>query len=752
MTINLQSIVSRQVPEFIRDDYPAFVEFIQLYYSYLDQYEKRNLTSLRDVDETLDSFVTYFRKELDVFGTKYPYIDERLFLRKAGQLFVSTGSELSYKFLFKVLFNKEARISYPWDQVLKPSDGKWQQETSLFVRMTVGDANSFVGNIVNIISGNAAFKVFVTRIKEVEDLVKLQAGSFTIGETYKIDSIGTTDFTLFGAADNIVGVSFIATGIGSGTGVVVKDKKLYEIFIDKNYYGNIKIGDTIDIVQAQVVFDSIRNVNAATNSIDYVSHGFQTGDGVVYNYKGGKSVGGLQNGETYYVIKLDNDRFQLAHTLKSAQNGINLNLSSPGIGIYHEFNKAVTGYVIPTTTKYTIVKAGQGFKRGDLINASAISDGKIITSKLKVTRVDANGGILALSTIQFGYGYTSNFYVLEPSKKGTAYTSGSQISIDRGVSEPYTNMYTLNDDSVIGKYTDFGYIVSPNYVEFPTDRPAYTDISYAATLIQQFYQELKTSLGSSPDFAIIQFDIGAVAKYPGQFITNDGLLDDDIYIQDSYRWQKYSYIVTVDEKLEAYKTLVKALLHPAGTQLLGEYEISNTNDIGILDGVFNVSDCEFTGSIAGDILTVSFVLEDELQIGSTLLSPTGGNDILPLTRITQFITGTGGVGTYRINKSQTLVSQDILGRRPVIAGQNVQDLGQWRSEATFVQINTSIDNIYMYPDDQGGYIRYDPWDVSYALDSELYASPETYRFWGDERNVARSTLATSTDSIETDTY
>jgi hypothetical protein len=44
------------------------------------------------------------------------------------------------------------------------------------------------------------------------------AGSFTIGKTYKIASIGTTDFTAIGAASNTVGVTFTATGIGTGTG------------------------------------------------------------------------------------------------------------------------------------------------------------------------------------------------------------------------------------------------------------------------------------------------------------------------------------------------------------------------------------------------------------------------------------------------------------------------------------------------------------------------------------------------------
>ena len=44
------------------------------------------------------------------------------------------------------------------------------------------------------------------------------AGSFVIGSTYTITSVGTTSFTAIGAASNTVGVSFTATGVGSGTG------------------------------------------------------------------------------------------------------------------------------------------------------------------------------------------------------------------------------------------------------------------------------------------------------------------------------------------------------------------------------------------------------------------------------------------------------------------------------------------------------------------------------------------------------
>jgi len=46
------------------------------------------------------------------------------------------------------------------------------------------------------------------------------AGALVVGHTYKILSLGTTDFTLIGAASNAVGVEFVATGAGAGTGIV----------------------------------------------------------------------------------------------------------------------------------------------------------------------------------------------------------------------------------------------------------------------------------------------------------------------------------------------------------------------------------------------------------------------------------------------------------------------------------------------------------------------------------------------------
>jgi hypothetical protein len=48
------------------------------------------------------------------------------------------------------------------------------------------------------------------------------AGTLTVGQQYIIATVGTTDFTLIGAASNTVGTVFIALGAGAGTGTATK--------------------------------------------------------------------------------------------------------------------------------------------------------------------------------------------------------------------------------------------------------------------------------------------------------------------------------------------------------------------------------------------------------------------------------------------------------------------------------------------------------------------------------------------------
>jgi len=89
------------------------------------------------------------------------------------------------------------------------------------------------------------------------------AGKFKIGEQYKIDTIGTTDFTLVGGVSNTVGGIFTASGVGEGTGTATckEGNDIEFMMYDKHTSGTLNIDDrglyttmTYDFKQGDRVF------------------------------------------------------------------------------------------------------------------------------------------------------------------------------------------------------------------------------------------------------------------------------------------------------------------------------------------------------------------------------------------------------------------------------------------------------------------------------------------------------------------
>ena len=75
-----------------------------------------------------------------------------------------------------------------------------------------------LGNIVN----NTCLRLLTYAINDAYSRgaphVTVVAGNFTVGSSYTITYVGTTNFVAIGASGNTVGVTFTASGIGSGTG------------------------------------------------------------------------------------------------------------------------------------------------------------------------------------------------------------------------------------------------------------------------------------------------------------------------------------------------------------------------------------------------------------------------------------------------------------------------------------------------------------------------------------------------------
>lgn len=77
------------------------------------------------------------------------------------------------------------------------------------------------------------------------------AGSFVSGISYTILTIGTTNFTLIGAASNTVGLTFTATGVGSGTGTASANAQ-YNTIIGTNTGRGITYGSNNTVIGARL--------------------------------------------------------------------------------------------------------------------------------------------------------------------------------------------------------------------------------------------------------------------------------------------------------------------------------------------------------------------------------------------------------------------------------------------------------------------------------------------------------------------
>ena len=504
----LSSLVQSQLPEFVREDYQSFVAFLQAYYEYLETTQVDPQT-LRDLDNTLDSFIKYFKDELAI-NLPNSNVDSRFLLQHMKEHYGAKGSEASFKLLFRILFNKEVTLDYPSKQMLRASDGRWNQDVSVFAEILTGSPNDVVGKLVDVVTPNKIIRVLVDRRQDVEIEV-----------------------------DRAIRLS----------------DTVYEFLIDRRFFGSINVGDR-------------------------------------------------------------------------------LRYRDDANGIYF------TAEIKATTTSLEVQVPGSGFKVGDLYNIRNF-DG--FGSIMKVSRIDTNGGILAAQFIKFGVGYTTDFTTTISARAGqdlagTAGTTISRVGNDLSIGERldgYAESGTLNttdynlavtitlsgsldvengSTTVNGTGTsftteiEFGDILTLNGSRYVVDsvtddstlelvdaydgttatltsvrseRPPVLDGTYAGVTLREFGISTVDSQVTDTNPAIIKVSLGALAKYPGYYTTNDSFLDDAIYIQDSRYYQAYSYVIKIDETLESYKTVVKNLIHPAGMALFGEYDIRNEFDISL---------------------------------------------------------------------------------------------------------------------------------------------------------------------------
>ena len=101
-----------------------------------------------------------------------------------------------------------------------------------------------------------------------------------------------------------------------------------------------------DITSYTLIFDgsSAAVVSAANDTISHNSHRFVNGQQVTYSNGGGTNIGGLNDGNSYYIIKNDNNTIKLADTFNDALAGNGRNITGLGVGSSHTINIAFDGF------------------------------------------------------------------------------------------------------------------------------------------------------------------------------------------------------------------------------------------------------------------------------------------------------------------------------------------------------------------------------------------------------------------------
>jgi len=305
----VSELVNSQLPEFIRSDYTTFVAFLQYYYQFLEQDQGalelvQNARQYSDIDQTTESFVNYF---LTNYAKDLPVsllVNKPLLIKKIKGLYAAKGSTLSIETLFKVLYDTVAVTNHPYDYVLRPSDGNWNQRSSIRVYLTSGSVESITDRFLNLTKNNIEYSAAITRVKSISsDLYEIFYNSrsnvpFEINDEVSVNTSTSTIFTgTVKPTTTSYQISYGGTGFRVG-----------EVF-------NINVGGTDTVVRVTRV-----GTNGSIQTLKFINFG--------YNYSSNITISlsvetGAVSSTKYFTTNTGG--FQESVTLVSIHSNVDVN-------------------------------------------------------------------------------------------------------------------------------------------------------------------------------------------------------------------------------------------------------------------------------------------------------------------------------------------------------------------------------------------------------------------------------------------
>lgn len=579
----VSTVVSKQLPEFVREDNTQFVAFLEAYYEFLEQTNKRNLESLRDIDDTVDSFVQYFKDELMPHVPQALLSDKKYLAKQIKEVYASKGTVKSYEFLFRILFNETPELYFPKVDMLRLSDGKWDQRSVIRTKEVSGESFNLIGQTIT--QGNSR--------ASVESVIKFQVGSDTIAEltlneasivgsfniTDEITGYDNTDDTVLIRLQIIpVVTEFTVINNGSyydigypitiisGTGTDAQAEvqnigygHITDIIVDSPGSGyTVGAELTFDNANSGDTGDSLISARAVITDIDLDSIKMEDGSYLLQEDRSQIDIETATTGGIRKVDLLTGGAYyrRLPKVTASGGTGAKLLAVGPDIGRVTKVGITNPGIGYETApigifTNNMVIKSVSGtFNIGDEIT---------VLPQTMATEADGESELIL---------ETGDKIVLEDQQNpsGTVYsfdTNRNLITI-----YPSSDRIKLVQENGNGLLDEDGkFFVNEISGEFQSNQTITNSSGATARIV---------SGGEQVDHAEARGIVGAVGRTLGKFINADGKVSESSKkIQDSLYYQEYSYVIKVGQSIDKYRDAVKKLLHPVGLALFGEVRVQS---------------------------------------------------------------------------------------------------------------------------------------------------------------------------------
>lgn len=431
-------LVKQQVPEFVRDEHPKFVAFLEAYYEFLENKqgtqfndlttESKQLRYLLDIDESLDDFESNFFNTYASLVPQNVEVSKEFLIKNLLPLYLSKGSEASFKLLFRLLFGQEVVVSYPKDNILRASDGKWISQNALRISLDIRSVYTSNGTnseyklvqevnndeIIVSVNGTITTDFYVKKeLKKIvlnsvpannsiititysnfdstlltnQKIIGKESGAYSIIEKTSVRQIsGDNYFELYLTRKNING-NFISAELLQSF-IIIDDETIELEFSSLsdlqtiniiNGGSNYNIGDPI-IIQGP----SSRQAKAVVNSV---------GSGIIEELGIINSGAGFQKGTNIEAVGISNTVFDSYVTLVDTSGFISQNT----VNVFNEIIGSIN-------VANLVSSANFGFPSFTNANANTIISDALSTLTISnigpISSISVNTSTLAISTSQ----------------------------------------------------------------------------------------------------------------------------------------------------------------------------------------------------------------------------------------------------------------------------------------------------------------------------------------------------------------